>query len=50
MKCTTSFAKSATAQADMSGLVSVLLMMIAHFVMGKVTSGKNVQDATVLGW
>jgi hypothetical protein len=34
----------------MSGLVSVLRMMIAHIAMGKVTSGKNVRDVAVLGW
>jgi hypothetical protein len=50
MKCTESFVKCAMAQVDMSGLVNVLLMMIAHIAMGRVTSGKNVQDAAVLGW
>jgi hypothetical protein len=50
MKCTGPFVKNATAQGDMSGRVSVLLMMIAHIAMGKVTSGKNVQYVVVLGW
>ena len=42
--------KNVTAQVDMSGLVNVLLMMIAHIAMGGVTAGKNVQDVAVLGW
>ena len=42
--------KNAPAQVDMSGLVSVLRMMIAHIAMGKVTPGKNVRDVAVLGW
>ncbi len=50
MKCTGPFVKNATAQVETSGLVSVLRMMIAHIAMGRVTSGKNVQDVAVLGW
>ena len=42
--------KNAPAQVDMSGLVSVLRMMIAHIAMGRVTSGKNVPDVTVMVW
>jgi hypothetical protein len=50
MKCTGPSVKNALALVDMSGLVSVLRMMIAHIAMGRVTSGKDVQDVTVLGW
>jgi len=50
MKCTGSFVKNAMERVDMSGLVSVLRMMIAHIAMGRVTSGKNVQGVGVLGW
>ncbi len=50
MKCTGPFVKNATAQVDMSGLVSVLRMMTAHIAMGRVTFGRHVQDVAVLGW
>jgi hypothetical protein len=50
MKCIGPFVKNAMAQVDMSGLVSVLQMMIAHIAMGRVTSGKHVHDVAVLGW
>ncbi len=50
MKCTGPFVKNAPAQVDMNGLVNVLQMMIVQFAMGKVTSGKHVQNVAVLGW
>ncbi len=42
--------KNAMVLVDMSGLVNVLLMMIAHVAMGRVISGKYVQAVAVLGW
>jgi hypothetical protein len=49
MKCTGSFVKNATAPVDMSGLVSVMRIVIAHIAMVRVISGQDVQDVAVPG-
>ncbi len=48
IKCTGPFVTNATAQVEMSGLVNVLRMIIAHIAMERVISGKNVQDVAGL--